>query len=786
MPNATMNPFRRVGVLGAGVMGTGIACHFANAGLEVLLLDIPPPDGKGGRNAFAERALQAALKSEPKPLFHPSRIDLIKVGNLEDDLGRLKDADWVVEAVKEDLDVKRALFARLEAATGDRTIITSNTSGLPLAKMTEGRSAAFKKRFFITHFFNPPRYMKLLELIQGPQTDPELYAKVMAYAEEGLGKGVVAAKDTPNFIANRIGTYGMLRIFKEMTAQKASIEEIDAVFGESMGRPKSAVFRTADVVGLDTLSHVAQNCYDNLSSDPERDIYRPPEFLLEMVKAGRLGAKSGGGFYKKTKKTDANPEGLDAWDLGANAYRPLQKVRLESLGKARKLESVGDKIKTVVFAEDRAGQIAWPVMRDSLAYAAARIPEIADSVEAVDQAMRWGFGWDLGPFETWDALGFEAVAARMDKDGLKLPAWVQKMRAEKKTGFYAEGASAGRAKDARHMDLAMVRGRKGAVVAENTGAALHDVGDGIFAVEFHTKGNALDGDIVEMLHKGIEHAEAHGKGVVIYNDGQQFSFGANIMLIYMLAQSGDWKQLEQAGAMFQGLMQRIRYARVPVVAAPFGRTLGGGCEVCLAAGSAAGIRPHSELYMGLVEVGVGLLPGAGGTVNSLFGLLERVPESVEVDPLPFVAQVFKQIALAQVSLSVEEARAMGYVPPNAQVTFDRRLLLHDAKAMTLGLAEAGYRPPVPRAFRLPGESGMATLATSVRSMVQTGLASEHDAVIANKIARVLCGGPAGHTKKVTEQEMLDLEREAFLSLCGEAKSQERIAHMLNTNKPLRN
>jgi 3-hydroxyacyl-CoA dehydrogenase len=760
-------------------MGTGIACHLANAGFEVVLLDIPPPDGKGGKNAFPERALAAALKASPKPLFHPSRVEQIRIGNFDDDLGKLAECQWVIEVVKEDLAVKRALYARVEKVVVPGTILSSNTSGLPLAKLVEGRSDAWKKHFLITHFFNPPRYLTLLELIAGPETAPEVQEQIQSFAQNMLGKGVVWAKDTPNFIANRIGTYGMMRVLREMEKQKATVEEIDAIFGPSLGRPKSAVFRTADVVGLDVLVAVAQGCYDNLPSDPERELYKPPQFLLDMVKSGQLGQKSGAGFYKKTKKTDANPEGLEVWDLEKRAYRPIQKVRIDSLGKARKIEELPERVRTVVTANDRAGQIAWPVLRDTLAYTAHRIPEIADDTASVDRALEWGFGWEIGPFATWNGLGFAETRERIEKEGVSLPAWVKKLGKE---GFEAKKA----APDPLRIDFALLKAKKGAMVKENTGASLLDVGEGVFAVEFHSKGNSIDDDITKMLNEGIEHAEAHGKGLVIYNEGDHFSVGANIMLIYMLAQAKDWAQVDQACSALQQTMQRLRYARVPVVAAPFGIAVGGGCEVCLATGSGAGLRPHSELYIGLVEVGVGVIPAGGGCTNTLFGFLERIPDGVEVDALPFVAQAFKQIGLAQVSTSVEEARAMGYVPARAQVTFDRRRLLHDAKEMVLGLAAAGYRPPAPRAFTLPGESGIATIQQSVRNMVMAGQASAHDALIAGKLAHVLCGGTAGHTRKVTEQNMLDLEREAFLSLCGEEKSLERIAHMLNTNKPLRN
>ena len=779
--------FDKVGVLGAGIMGTGIAAHLANAGIEVVLLDIPPPDGKGGRNAFAEGALAKALKSKPASFFHPSRRALVQVGNLEDDLSKLADCQWVVEAVKEDLSIKRALFDKLEKVLRPDTILSSNTSGLPLSEMVAGRSEAFQKNFLITHFFNPVRYMKLLEIVTGPKTDPKISERFAAFAADVLGKGVVIGKDTPNFIANRIGTYGLMRALKEMEKVGASIEEIDAIFGPALGRPKSAVFQTADLVGLDLLVAVSEHCHHGLPKDPERELYKPPAWLYEMVKNGQLGRKGDGGFYKKAEKTESNPKGLLAWDYKDKTYRPLAKVRIDSLGVAKNTDDLAKRMKAVVFASDRAGEIAWPVLRDTLAYAMRCLHEIADDVASVDNGMKWGFNWDLGPFETWDALGFADVAKRMVADGIELAPWAKTLLDQGASGIYSGlGSKAGVSDDPKRRSLGTLKKAGAKVVKSNSGASLIDVGDEVLALEFHTKGNAIDADIVSMLSDSIDYAEQNARGMVIYNEGEHFSFGANLMLIYMLAEQKSWDQVEEASRMLQRGVQRIRYAKVPVVAAPHGMALGGGCEICLASGSGAGLRPHAELYIGLVEPGVGLIPGAGGTVNTLFGMLERVPEGARVDALSMVAQAFQQIAMAKVATSVEEARAMTYVPLHARVTMDRRRLLSDAKEMVIGLSKAGYRPPLPRAFRLPGESGIATLKLMVKNLVDGGQATAHDGVIAMKLAEVLCGGAAGHTREVTEQEMLDLERAAFVSLCGEEKSRARMAAMLTTNKPLRN
>ncbi|MEE2902366.1 MAG: 3-hydroxyacyl-CoA dehydrogenase/enoyl-CoA hydratase family protein [Myxococcota bacterium] len=784
----TTESIERVAVLGAGIMGTGIACHLANAGLEVVLLDIPPPDGKGSRNAFADGALKKAQKAKPSPIYHKGLFGRIQTGNLEDDLGLLSECQWVVEAVKEDLAIKQSLFTKVEEVVSESTIISSNTSGIPLAQLIEGRSESFVERFMITHFFNPVRYMRLLELVSGPNTSQDVKDRMEAFAQDVLGKGVVWAKDTPNFVANRIGTYAMMRCLKEMETQGLSIEEVDAIFGRPLGRPKSAVFRTGDLVGLDLLMAVTEHCYEGLPNDPRRDMYKASSWVHDLVAAGNLGQKSGSGFYRKTKKSDDNPKGLEVWDYKTGAYRAIQKVRISSLGVARNQDELTDRLNTVIWAEDEAGKMAWPVLRDTLAYSAELVGEIADDQLSIDNGMKWGFGWDSGPFETWDALGFAKVAEKMKAEGVELPTWVTEKLQAGDSSIYGEGGTGAliAQSDAKRTSLTTRKAQGAKVVMSNSGASVIDIGDDVCALEFHTKANAIDADITAMLFEAVDYAEANAKGLVIYNEGEQFSLGANLMLIFMYAQQQQWDQCEEASRTLQNAVQRIRYAKVPVVAAPHGMALGGGCEIMLAAGSGAGCRPHAELYTGLVEVGVGLIPGAGGTVNTLFGLLERIPEGAQVDITPFVGKAFEQIAMAKVSTSAEEARGLGYIPARAQITLDRSRQLHDAKAYALGLYNSGYRAPKPRAFRLLGESGIATLNTMVQGLVQGGQATEHDALIAGKVAHVLCGGASGHVRKVTEQEMLDLEREAFVSLVGEQKSQDRISHMLMKNKPLRN
>ncbi|MCU0676901.1 MAG: 3-hydroxyacyl-CoA dehydrogenase/enoyl-CoA hydratase family protein [Myxococcota bacterium] len=785
-------PIRRVGVIGAGVMGSGIAAHFANAGVEVVLLDIVPPklseeerkDPKK-RSAFAEGALEKTKKSRPALFFHPSNATLVRTGNLEDHLSELANVDLVVEAIVENLKIKQDLFTKLEATCKPGTIVASNTSGLRIVDMVQGRSEAFKKNFLVMHFFNPVRYMKLLELVVGPDTDPKALERIVACSKEQLGKGVVIGKDTPNFVGNRIGCHSMLLTMHTMVEMDMTPEEVDAITGPPMGHPKSASFRTADMVGLDTFLHVSDNCYDALTGDEEREVFKAPEFFRKMVHEKKLlGDKSGGGFYKKDKG------GVATLDPKTLEYRP--KGGDEALIKAMKgiKGSAADRVKKLVAADGKAGQFAWKVLSRALAYSARRIPEIADSVVAIDDAMKWGYNWELGPFETWDALGFVETTKRMQAEGVDVPASVVKMLESGATSFYKghdevfdlnAGKYVKRALDAREAPLVLVR--KGAPVLENAGAVAHDLGDGVLGLTFKTKMNSIDDKVIELLGQSVAKAESDFRGLLLTNEGDAFCVGANLFGVVMASNAKQWDALRTMVRGLHTAVQQMKYSKVPVVAAPFGFTFGGGLELCLACDA---VQAAAETYTGLVEVGVGLVPGGGGHVNMLWRALENIPDGTTYDPTPFVARVFQNIALARVATSGVEAQHFGYFRHTDGISFDRARQLHEAKARVIGMAEAGYKPKAPRAHKLLGASGIATLSSMVEDMVINGHASEHDALISKKVATILCGGNAGHTHEVTEQEMLDIELEAFLSLCGEQKSVERMQYMLMNNKPLRN
>ncbi len=787
-------PIRRAGVIGAGVMGSGIAAHFANAGLEVVLLDIVPPNlkddektKKAARNKFAAGGLEKAIKSKPAAFFHKSAARLVTVGNTEDDLEKLANCDLVIEAIIEQIDAKRSLFAKLEKILPAHAIVASNTSGLRIHDMVEGRSPEFKKRVLVMHFFNPVRYMKLLELVAGPDTDPKIFDLVTRFGEDVLGKGIVVGKDTPNFVGNRIGVHGMVLTAHLMVEEGLSPEDVDAITGTPMAHPRSASFRTADMVGLDTFGHVAKNCYDSLVDDEERDVFKLPKFVEAMLEKKYLGDKTKGGFYKREGKNKLT------FDYKTLEYRPeggdeAIKTATKALSK---IDDPKARLKKTIATEGKVGQFAWKLLSRSLAYSARRIPEICDSVVAIDDAMKWGYNWEIGPFEAWDALGFAETTDRMLKEGIALPDTIKKMRQSGAKGFYREdgavydlvkGDYVPRAADARYATFDILK-KGNAPVLENTGAVAWDLGDGILGFQYKTKMNSLDGDVIGLLNQSLDRAEQDFRGVVVSNEGDNFSVGANLFLIVMTAMQKKYDDIADIVRNLHKLVQRMRYSTVPVVAAPFGMTLGGGLEVCLAADA---VQAAAETYSGLVEVGVGLIPGGGGNMNLLFKALENFPEGATVNTYDIVTQVFKNIALAKVATSASEAQAFGYFRKTDGISFDKARRVAEAKARAIGLAEAGYHPPTPRAFVLPGESGIATINMMVDTLVAGGYASEHDALIARKLGVVLNGGASGATHEVTEQEMLDLELEAFVSLCGEQKSLERMQYMLQNNKPLRN
>lgn len=793
---------RKVAVLGAGVMGSGIAAHLANAGIPCLLLDIVPPKAAEGedtskpafRNKFAAGALKAFAKQRPSPLVRRDVISLIEVGNFDDDMHRIAECDWIVEVVKEDMAIKQNILGQIEKHANPEAIISSNTSGLSIKGMLEGRSESFRKRFLVTHFFNPVRYMKLFELVAGEDTDPQIVADMHKFGEETLGKGVVYGKDTTNFIGNRIGVYGMMKTVALMNEYDVSIEEVDAIFGKSMGRPNSAVFRTADVVGLDTFINVSMNCYDTLTHDEEREIFNIPAFLRAMVEKGLLGAKNGKGFYQRVTKPDGKKIN-QIIDLETLEYRDPNPVEFASLKAARKVSDVRERVKAIVNSDDKAAKFAERVTLEILAYSSRRIPEIADDVVNIDRGLRWGFGWELGPFETWDAIGVEAGLARMEALNIEPAQWVRDMVAAGRTSFYVVDGTKDTFWDIpsksakvvpesdRIVKIAYLKREPSRQIESNNGATLWDMGDGVAALELHTKMNAIDAAVIEMMNKAVEICEADFKGLVVGHDGDTYSAGANLGAILFGVQSQEWGMIEDMVGGFQKANQRLRYSKIPVVTAPHGLALGGGAELTMAGNATVA---SSELYMGLVEAGVGVIPGGGGNLQLLRNLYGAFAMDKDVDPFQFIKKVFMTIGMAQTSASAEEARSMGFLKQSDVISMNRDLVLNDAKQLAIGMADSGFRPPRQSDFLLPGPSGRATIDMLLYDMKLNGQVSEHDALIGSKLANVICGGETSSTTPVTEERLLELELEAFMSLVATEKTQARMEHMLKTGKPLRN
>jgi 3-hydroxyacyl-CoA dehydrogenase len=779
---------RKVAVLGAGVMGSGIAAHLANAGIESLLFDLNQGLARGG--------IEAAVKARPAAFFTPADRARITPCNYDEHAGLLAGCDWIVEVVAERLDIKRKVYGWVAEHRRPGSIVSSNTSGIPLHALTAEMPDEMRRNFLVTHFFNPVRYMRLLELVAGPETDPAVLETIAAFGEKTLGKGVVWAKDTPNFVANRIGTFGMASVFRHVGKSGLTVEAVDAIFGPAMGRPKSAVFRTADLVGLDTLGHVFETLHTLLPNDEQRDAFVLPDYVTRLIAAGSLGEKSGAGFYKKVRGADGKSEIL-ALDLQTGDYRAQSKPRFDSVGKARKAETLPEKLAALVNGTDDASKAAWTVLADTLIYAALRIPEIADDVVNVDNAMKWGFGWDLGPFETWDAIGVGPSVARMKAEGRAIPGWVETMLASGRASFYARDVlgrltawgPGGDAKlvvaDPGRLLLADVKVREQAIVARNPNASLIDLGDGVLGLEFHSKMNSLDELIFDAYEKALDKLDAgEFEALVVGNqDARAFCAGANVLMILMGAMQNAWSQMDESILRLQRLMMRAKYHRRPVVTAPFGLTLGGGTEVAM---HSAATQAGGELYMGLVEVGVGLIPAGGGCKELLVRYLGDVPQDVAYDPNPFVQKVFERIGLAKVSTSAEEARGYGFLRPSDRITLNPDRLIADARALALGLVKAGYAPPRQRTVKVPGPSGKAAIDLFLYQMREGGYATEHDVTVGKKLAHVLCGGdvPSGTVR--TEWDLLDLERESFLSLAGDPKSQARMQHMLQNGKPLRN
>ncbi|WP_156450452.1 3-hydroxyacyl-CoA dehydrogenase/enoyl-CoA hydratase family protein [Sporosarcina sp. HYO08] len=789
---------KKVAVIGSGVMGSGIAAHLANVGIPVLLLDIVPTaltneeqtkrltlEDPQVRNKFAANALKKLLTQKPAPLTSKRNLSLIEVGNLEDDLEKLKEVDWIVEVIVENLDAKKALYEKIETVRRPGTMISSNTSGIRIDAMAEGRSKDFQQHFLGTHFFNPPRYLKLLEVIPSSYTDPSVVEEMVQFGENRLGKGVVIAKDTPNFIANRIGTYGLMVTLREMERYGYSIGEVDSVTGTLIGRPKSATFRTLDVVGLDTFMHVVNNVYNETTGE-EQQVFTIPPFMKKMIDNGWIGAKATQGFYVKKGR-----EILEL-DLQTFDYIQTKKMKAPSIEMTKQQKGLANKVKTLVYAKDRAGEILWNTLSPTLRYAAEMHGEIADTIVAIDQAMKWGFGWRQGPFEVWDAIGVQKSVRKMREEGFEIPTFVQSLLDSGYDSFYGEQDGVIHYFDGdryrpvpvneKVIDLKQYKKKQG-VIKKNTGASLIDLGDGIALLEFHSQSNAIGLDIIQMINFAVDEVEKNYKGLVIGNQGKNFCVGANLGLILMEAGDDNLFELDYVIRAFQNAMMKIKYATKPVVAAPFGMTLGGGAEVCL---PAAHIQAAQETYMGLVETGVGLIPGGGGNIGLYTKFLKGIPHGVEVDLQKVANQVFETIALAKVSTSAEEARENNFLNFADGISVNEDHQLYEAKQIALTLFENGYTTPKREKIPVTGDSGYATLLLGAEAMFLSGYISEHDLKIAKKLAFVLSGGKLPFGTLVDEQYLLDLEREAFLSLIAEPKSQQRMQHMLLKGKPLRN
>jgi 3-hydroxyacyl-CoA dehydrogenase len=781
-------------VIGSGVMGSAIAAQLAGAGIRTHLLDVLPRDLPAGkesdpraRNRIADEALARALKTKPAPFYLPDHARLVSTGNLEDHLPRLREADLVIEAIVENLEIKKQLFQKVAPHLKPGGILASNTSGLSIEAMSGVLPAELQSRFVVMHFFNPVRYMHLLEIAPGPKTAPEVVARAARFGEF-LGKGIVYTKDTTNFIANRIGVFGMMHTVHSMLEAKLGIDTVDMITGKPMARSAGATFKTGDLVGLDTLIHVATNCYDTLKNDPQRNVFRIPEFVTRLVKDGRLGRKSGAGFYKKAG------DDILVLDYETLEYRPAKKERFDSIGAVRNIEEPRERLAKLVAFDDPAASFAWKLTANTLAYSANLTGEIAEDIVSIDRAMRWGFNWELGPFEAWDAIGVAASVKRMQSEGIALPDWVSRL-AQSGGSFYAGTPGARTYFDVasrspkplptnpKQLAFEVLTSEPTRVLKKNLGASLVDLGDGALGVEVHTKMNTIDGDVIAMLVEGVREAEKNFEALVISNDGQHFGAGANLFMIYAAAQQ---KKFDQIGEVIRGLqnaLQGLRYARVPVVAAPFQYTLGGGAELAMAADQC---QAHAETYMGLVELGVGLIPAGGGCLRMVERHTLHVQGVENADLLPLIGQASMTIAMAKVSTSAHEAKALRYLQPEDGISLNRSQQLYHAKQRALGLARAGYRPPTPRLITAAGHDAALTIGARIWGMVEGKWASPHDALLANKVAHVLCGGKVAAGTLLTEQAFLDLEFEAFLSLCGEEKSLARIEHMLKNNKPLRN
>jgi 3-hydroxyacyl-CoA dehydrogenase len=796
---------RQAAVIGSGVMGGGIAALLAGAGIKTILLDILPFDLKEeerddpvARNRTVKAGLDAVLMSSPSLLMQKKDVDRINIGNLEDNFDRISNCDWIVEVVVENLKIKQDLFKRIETKRKPGTIVSSNTSGLPLNAMSQGLSLDFQQHFLGTHFFNPARYMHLLEIIPGEKTLPEVLEFISDFGERILGKGIVWAKDTPNFVANRIGVQGMVKAMQLMLEDGLSIPEVDALFGTAMGRPKTAMFKTSDIVGLDTLGHVAKNTYDLVKDDEQRDSFIIPGFVDKMIQKNLLGKKTNSGFYK----TDLTPEWkkirkvIDPQTLEYSEYEPAD---FPCLAEAKKVKTLPEKMKAIVYGQDKGARFAWKVVANNLIYAANRIAEISDSIVEIDNAMKWGFNFEMGPFETWDAIGLETSLEKMKQDGFDVPEKIKQMIAAGHGTFYktrmgkrfAYDFSSGNyteiAVSKTMVSLEALKG-EGNLVKSCKSASLIDLNDGVFCLEFHTKMNALNKEIIEFQEEATEYVDANGVGLVIGNQAGgmpgAFSAGGDLYFMAGLAKEGKYSEIDAFLHMAQDAIQKEKYSGFPVVAAPYGMTLGGGCEVCLGADR---VVAHAELYMGLVEIGVGLLPSGGGCLNLWKKFVQTIPEAVtDVDLAKFFVPVFMSIALAQVSTSAAEARNNGFLGPKDRIVFNRDYLIGEAKKDVLKMVDEGYAPPIKQPIKVLGQAAQGMIDVEIFNMLKGKFITEYDAFLAKRIAFVLSGGETRDNSSVEEDVILNLEREAFVDFWKEEKTMARVEHMLKTGKPLRN
>ena len=791
MNSIPFHRIRKVAVLGSGVMGSRIACHLAQTGSEVLLLDLPAPEGP--RDGVAAGHLKDALKSSPSPIYSKRFAGRIRTGNFDDDLALISECDWIIEVIVERLDIKQQLFVRVEDHRKPGTLITSNTSGIPIAMLSEGRSDDFCQHFCGTHFFNPPRYLQLLEIIPGPETKPEVLDFFRQYGEKILGKQVVMCKDTPAFIANRVGVFAIQALFHTVADMGLTVEAVDKLTGPAMGRPKSATFRTCDVVGIDTLVHVANGVAGNCPADERKEVFAIPAYVQHLVDKGALGAKSGQGFYKKVKTPEGKSDIL-ALDLNTLEYRPQEKVKFATLDMAKQVDALPARTKLLFNGMDKAGEFYRRIFTDVFAYVSHRVPEIADLPHAVDDALRAGFGWELGAFESWDAIGIEAALKILRERGLTVAGWVEDMLATGATTFYRNVDGVRECWDPQAKGYRPIAGQEGrialsqlpesAVVWSNAGTTLTDIGDGILNVAFHTKMNSIGSEVIQGLNKAVDLAETgEWKGIVVSNEGAQFSAGANVGMIFMLAVEQEWEELDFAVRTFQNTMMRMRYSGIPVVAAPHNLALGGGCELCMHADK---VVAHAELYMGLVEFGIGVIPAGGGTKEFVLRLNDELQEGdMRINRL---RERFLTIGQAKVSTSAYEAFELGYLREGIdEVVVNRKDQLAQAKRAALELAHQGYTRPIERRdITVAGQEGLGIVYVGAHSMMSGHYISEHDQLISEKLGTVMCGGDLSERQQVSEQYLLGLERRAFVELCMQRKTLERMQSLIQKGKILRN